>query len=144
MWGTTRRTWSSNNTNENMFALTSTWPKELDDKLVQSTEYCHFMLAFDSNNNKVKKLHLNTAKQDGIRGDRTSGERHFGPLLGERKHNTSSVNYTKTTTRIQFYHIGIHSSLSWGRRRHPAGPTEANLFPLSPFVAATMDDTEKS
>ena len=41
-------------THENMFALTSTWPKELDDKLIQSTKYCHFMLAFDSNNNKLR------------------------------------------------------------------------------------------
>lgn len=62
---------------EMMFALTSTRPEKLHNKLVQSTEYCHFMLAFDSGNNTVKVQHLNTTKPDYVCYDGATGQAPF-------------------------------------------------------------------
>ena len=64
-----------------MLALTSTRAKELHNELVQSIEYCHFVLAFDSDNNVVKEYNDHKRSNHTIQ-NRSPGERHFRSRLG--------------------------------------------------------------
>lgn len=119
--------------------LTSTWTKELHNELVQSTKYCHFVLAFDPDDIFVKEYHHESSAHT-INTKRSPSERHFGSQLACRKQNELAQNHAQILTRIQFDDISVYSSLPRRWRRHNVRPTSSNLSFCLPSPQATMDD----
>lgn len=119
--------------------LTSTWTKELHNELIQSTKYCHFVLAFDPDDIFVKEYHHESSAHT-INTKRSPSERHFGSQLACRKQNELAQNHAQILTRIQFDDISVYSSLPRRWRRHNVRPTSSNLSFCLPSPQATMDD----